>query len=125
MEPTTRMLRFRFDYFDGRPSVYGEWNAALNGAAALTNKTNLRRFAIESLEPASAHGIKVAAECDGHDFVNFSWVCFTHHHIGRTSVVGAEMKTRESITEVYFDGTTRTLPRPADDMQFHYAGFGR
>ena len=122
------MLRWRFDYSDGRPSAVGEWNDTSEGKAAFTSKTNLRRAAVEAYDPAACAGVVTAAECDGWDFVNFGWVAVFDAlalSSGENRVVALALTTREEIVEVGFSGTGSRRARAEDEKKIHYAGFGR
>lgn len=118
-------LRWRFDYSNGRPSAYGEWNDTSEGKAALVTKDNLRRAAIEAYDPAACAGVIVAAECDGWDFVNFAWVSIVSLACPENRVIGLSLTTREEIFEVYFSGSGSRRQRTADEKKLQFAGFGR
>lgn len=120
------MLRWRFDYSDGKPTAFGAWNDTSEGKAALTNKTGLCRAAVEGFDPNACGGIVTLAECDGWDFINFAWVClFDLLGSAANRIVGLSLVTREEVREVLLDGRVSRRIRTEDEKKIHLAGFGR
>lgn len=126
-QPFLYKLRWVFDYFDDKPSVRSVWDDRTEGKAAFTDKTNLRRAAIEVIDNMAR--VRVVAECDGHDFINFEWMVYEKmqwpERLKVTNLRGLRLKTRDMIAEVYKNGEITSRPRPAYDHYYHYAGFGR
>lgn len=139
-------VRWRFD-FHGRASKCGIWNDAggsqdekFGTAAWSTNKTGLSRASVEGevWDPQGGWSGQVVtlAECDGHDFVNFSWQAATPVPYLSTldaikgltitpQIVGLSLETRDEVRQVFVDGSKRTIIKTDADKKIHLAGFGK
>ncbi len=127
------LLRWRFDYSDDKPARYGLWSRSSRNPidmAAFVNKENLRRASIEAKNFVNRDDVRILAECDGWDFVNFQWmaearVSSADSRVTGHRLIGLKLVTRDWFFLVFRDGTMQKVPRPEDDKKFHYAGFGR
>lgn len=119
------MLRWRFDYSDSKPTVYGHWDDDTEGVASRVDKTNLRRASIEMLDPSACAPERCVAECDGWDFVNFEWMRVRIMGTGHAQTVALNLKTRDLVTQVSIRGGVHVRHRLPDEKKTHYAGFGR
>lgn len=137
-------LRWRFD-FAGKASRTGIWNNSggkqdekFGSAAWCVNKEHLVRAAVEGElwdDNGGWTGQTVAlAECDGWDFVNFSWIATTPapFMLGELNqleiagqITGLTLETREHHHVIRVDGSKKIRPRTAADKTIHLAGFGR
>lgn len=136
--PFARMVRWRFDYHDGKPTKVGMWcrPAELQSdMAAFQDKTNLRRAAIEVKEALTAK-VYPLVECDGPEFVNFEWAAGSplavslNKPIGEQKlyhqIIGLTMVTRELRVTVHIDGSEPKVElRSEAEKSIHLAGFGR
>lgn len=138
MEPKTNrryLLRWRFDFGNGRPEKYGQWSrpATRNeDMAAFVNKDGIVRAAIEGKD-IETREVRVLAECDGWDFVNFQWMAEARMGFGAAApgplaahrLVGLKLVTREVELQVNEAGDVHVAARSEEDKKFHYEGFGR
>lgn len=127
-------MRWRFD-FAGRPSVYGKWSSPTITAWD-KQKEGVVRAVVEGKNRADGE-VKVLAECDGHDFVNFKWMVLAATTIKMTGkvmgpipppihgLVGMQLVTREWDYRVFPSGKVERAPRDAAERQINYATFGR
>lgn len=131
------LLRWRFEYADGKPARYGMWSTPANKAdfdsqAWTQNKGAIARAMVEGKDIRTKE-VKVLLDCPGVDFVNFEWnalAAFNPYSIGgacipRTTLAGLQIRSRYAITSVDETGFVEAKPRPPEDMAFHYATFGR
>lgn len=132
-------LRWRLD-FAGKGPKFGIWNDSggkqdekFGSAAWCTNKNGLVRASIEA-ECQQTWKVITVAECDGHDFVNFSWRKATpapfllKHEPTMTiegQLVGCNLETREHLIRVTVDGGKQILKKTEADKKIHLAGFGK
>ena len=121
-------LRWRFDFFDHKPSRMGVWNNSTNletDGAWCVNKTNLRRAAIEG-ESVITWEQRLFLEIAGHDFVNFQWLVVTPVGLGinsggprdgvyRPTIVGLAGISTDFISEIYIDGSYKVRERSEHD----------
>lgn len=119
-------LRWRFEYSDGKPPVYGQWGrqGEKNTQAWCTDKNNLLYACIEAKDLIQKT-VSVVAAVKGEDFLNFSWKARKSLFGGNTEVIGLEILSRDEIVTVLVDGRAFKEPRPKDDYNFHYEGFGK
>ena len=124
------LLRWRFDYLD-RPTKYGQWSrpaTLVSDMAYAQHKEGIVRASVEGKD-VETREVRILAECDGWDFVNFQWMAEfragsdgygSHRH------VGLKLVTRENWIEVYVrGGIVKVVPRTEEDKNFQYAIFGR
>lgn len=119
-------LRWRFDFLN-RPSKFGQWDRdadRLEEKACYQNREGLIRASIEG-KNWRTYEVKILAECDGWDFINFAWraefrgnakTSYTRH-------TGLELWTRDIKKLVLFNGNVVEESRVGDN--YHYATFGR
>ena len=126
-------LRCRFDFADGRPSWFSQWDKSgpqKSDMAAYQNKTGLVRAAIEGKD-VNTRELKVLAECDGHDFCNFEWLAMVvtgaSNPFGtfQGMNVGLVLVTRNERCIVESNGTFRVESRTEAEKKIHLAGYGR
>jgi hypothetical protein len=127
------LLRFVFDYHDGRKPWRSQWDKTgpnqVDSAWAQT-KTNLRSARIEAKDETTRQ-VTVVVECDGHEFVNFEWLAVLGVPLGVKQItaagrnIGAVMVTREKRITVLGDGTAKIEERSEEDKKIHLTGFGR
>lgn len=136
--PFARLVRWRFDYTDHKPTKLGQWCRAGENPvdmAAFQSKENLATASIEVKENLTGK-IKILAECNGADFVNFSWVAgacvgaVATKIVGerqlRGQIIGLTLVTRDVKCTVMIDGTPPKIePRTEAEKAFNYAGFGK
>lgn len=127
-------VRWRFDFLE-KPTRYGYWSRpgdSSGGHAWSVDKAGLLRACIE-VEDKRTWKVYAAAECDGHDFVNFEWVVGTRAPLDpvrpvalEPQVVGMKIHTRENVATVLMDGSKVVVrPRTDDEKAMKLAGFGR
>lgn len=130
------LLRWRFEYNDGKPPKTGMWLQSHDNDPATQawcqNKTNLSRAIIEGKHVATRQVVTLA-ECDGVDFCNFQWRAATMAPASVTGikavtlvgeVIGLELASRDFVIQVLIDGKTTVIARKEEDKSFHYAGYG-
>jgi hypothetical protein len=139
-------VRWRFD-FHGKPTKRGIWNDAggsqdekFGTSAWATNKDGLARAVVEGEVWDDKGGwsdrIVCLAECDGADFVNFSWQAATPVPYLSTldamrgltmsgQIVGLTLETRDHLHQVYVDGSKFIKTKTEADKAIHLAGFGK
>lgn len=121
------LLRWRFDFGNGKPSRMGMWSRPATrreDQAVYVNKTGLVRAAIEAKNIISREVITVA-ECDGHDFITFQWLSSARfsgigYQLLSQNVFGLRLVSRDDFTDAHTDGTLRVTPRPEDQKNFNY-----
>lgn len=129
------LLRWRFDYFDSKPSKFGEWSR--HGASPATqawaqSRENLRRVAIESKHLLTRE-VKVQCYLDGHRFRNLQWIAMAACPMlpkGEVTLqgtnVGLILSSDEDDYFIFADGRITAKKRTAeqnksDDRDMHYA----
>lgn len=123
------LLRWRFDYLN-RTTKIGQWSRGATleqDMAYFQNKEGVIRAAIEGKHQVSRE-VRILAECDGHDFVNFQWMAEFRGNVkggGSSHHTGLKLVTRDFWIEVYARGFQIKKPRTEEDKKFHYATFGR
>jgi hypothetical protein len=120
-------LRWRFDFFDGKPPRCGIWNnsgARDSDGAWCVNKTGLRRAAIEG-ENCQTWETETLWECDGPDFVNFEWMVaapmgmpFGNGEMTiKPTILGLAGVSRDFKDEVFIDGSARRRTRTDEEKK--------
>lgn len=120
------LLRWRFDYVD-RPSRWGQWARAATletDMAYYQNREGLVRACIEAKDQVTRE-VKTIVECDGHDYVNFSWMAEYRGGTGETHHLGLMMTTREKHVKAFAIGKVVVEDRTDEDKKYNYATFGR
>lgn len=104
--------------------------------AAFQDKTNLRSASIEVKEALTTKRY-ILVECDGHDFVNFSWVAgspvgtalngsLKQERTLRSQIVGLTLVTRDLKVTALIDGSyPQIVPRSDGEKSMNLAGFGK
>jgi hypothetical protein len=129
-----RRLRWRFDFVN-KPSKVGYWSRPGDqhgGHAWSVDKTGLLRAAIEAEDTRTWKEL-VAAECDGHDFINFEWIGGTTAPMAplrpvtlEPQIIGMRLHTREKVFSVMmFSTQVHVRDRTEEEKRAHLAGFGR
>lgn len=131
----TYLLRWRFDYFDSKPSKFGEWSR--HGASPATqawsqSRDSLRRVAIESKHLLTRE-VKVQCYLDGHRYRNLQWLAMAACPmipIGEVKLqetnVGLILSSDEDDFIIFSDGRILAKKRTeqqnkSDDKDMHYA----
>ena len=124
------LLRWRFDFSD-KPAKYGMWSQTATrdeDKASFVNTTGLVRASVEGKD-ITTREVKVLAECDGHDYVLFKWnAAFISHgsfSAGRQVLTGLKLMTRDLELDVFPSGEVKVEARPQEDLNYHYAAFGK
>jgi len=126
------LLRWRFDYTDSKVSKFGGWSRSGETKelqAWCTSKTNLLRACIEGKNIATRE-IKTFAECDGQNFVNFSWFAgavgspfMKGNTTLKSQILGLTLTTRNHSATVQVDGGVRVKPLNEEEKKVNLAGF--
>lgn len=134
IESRTYFLRWRFDYIDRREPKTSPWERSSHIESEMAyrqNREGLIRAAIEAKELRSKD-IRILAECDGHDFINFQWMAvsfcpveFTGEHELRNMTIGLKLVTRDYEYQVYINGDVVKSIRTEAEKGIHFATFGR
>lgn len=128
-------IRWRFDFLNNKTMRCGYWSRAGDahgGHAWSVDKTHLLRACIE-VEDKRTWKVYAAAECDGHNFVNFEWVAGTRAPLNpvrpvalEPQIVGMKLVTRDNVATVLMDGSPVVVrARTSDEKAMNLAGFGR
>lgn len=137
------LLRWRFEYKDGKPPKYGMWSAAPKkddyANQAWCHNSNVA-FAIVEGKNIATKEVKPVVVCAGDDFVNFEIIALAltpalalkrlrekkiTELTPPTLFAGISLRTRYEVLEVFETGDINRRPRPPEDMDFNYATFGR
>lgn len=121
------LLRWRFDFSDGKPSRFGMWSRPATrreDMAAYVNKTGLTRAAIEAKHIITREIVTVA-ECDGHDFITFQWLSSARfsgigHQLLSQQVYGLRLVSRDNFYDATVNGALNIVARPEDQKNFNY-----
>jgi len=127
-------LRWRFD-FAGRPPKWGKWSSPGNSnetKASHQNAEGLVRASIEGKNVFNPGDVRILAECNGQDFVNFQWsaIAITPAMFKGTvkpvhALVGMKLLTRDELIEVAATGEIAKRPRTDGEKRINFATFGR
>ena len=125
-------LRCRFDFADGRPPWFSQWNKSgpnNSDMACYQNKNGLVRASIEG-KHIQTREFRVFAECDGHDFCNFEWLAAVAAPLGTVGKlqgtnIGLVLVMRNVRCTVEMNGETRLDQRSEAEKKVHLAGYGR
>jgi len=123
------LLRWKFEFFDHKPSRCGSWSLPATRAqdtAAFVDKTNLRAAVIEGKNRETKE-IKTVLVLDGHDFANFQWLSEARFGGGGVaySVRGLRAVSRDYNFDVLNDGEIVKTIRTEQEKKYHYEGFGK
>lgn len=126
-------LRWRYDFKDGRVRL-GMWNDSgkhRTNQAWANSGEGLIRAAIEAKDLATRK-IKVAAECDGHNFRNFQWLALSKMPgmmsgtaTLTTHNVGLRIMTADTAVDVYIDGQIKKRPLTDGEKNINFATYGK
>jgi len=124
-------LRWRFEYFDGKPARRGPWDRSSNSPdemAAFVSKENLAAALIEG-EDMTSWEVTVLAEVTGADFCNFEWIAGAAYGLSSGGMyyelLGLKIRARDKVISVLRDGSVTEADRPETDKKFHLAGYGK
>ena len=125
-------LRWRFEYTDGKPPKYGQWDRhgdRPEDQAWSQDKINLARAVIEAKGPK---GIVQVAEMPGQDFMNFAWHAFRNAPIlirgvskEVCTISGLMVVGRYTRISVFKNGTVEEEKTPESYHRLELAGYGR
>jgi len=128
-------LRWRFEYSDGKPPKYGQWDRhgdIETDQAWRQDKTNLLYACIEGKDNRTKD-IQIFHRCLGADFVNFNWIATAS--VGGLKVGGAVTPTPRIVGlmlidriekhQVYSGGIIESFAHGIDYSIEQLAGFGR
>lgn len=126
-------LRYRFDYWDGKPSKVGKWNHSGEHAANqawCADKTGLAWVFIEAknIETGQAKNV---VECPGQDFRFLQWRALRGVHLKNVSTpsptinIGLVLWTARTKIFVYRYGKIETEELTEHEQNYHYAAYGR
>jgi hypothetical protein len=127
-------LRWRFEYSDGKPPKYGQWDRHGDFAsdqAWSQDKTNLLYACIEA-KGSTSREVKVIHRCPGADFVNFNWIATASAPLNLKGsitpiprIVGLMLIDRKQKHQFFSSGATDTFDHGKDYGVEHLTGFGR
>lgn len=110
MGPEKYLLRWRYEYKDGKPPLYGQWSpGGKEGAARLADQTNLDRAMIEAKDIVK-RDVFTLLECDAAEFIKFEWVTLQSVfmggkiQMGPRRVVGLRILTKYGNMEAFTSG---------------------
>lgn len=126
------LLRWRFEYSDGKPPRYGMWSQPAvnpNETAAFTNKQNLAFAMIEGRHSITRED-KIFAATEGANFCNFQWVAEAHFFpFGgsggqlQQNVIGMKLITRYEEISVFASGEILQDARSIEDQKVNLAAY--
>jgi hypothetical protein len=124
------LLRWRFEYADGKAPKYGMWSHPGKSPvdmAAFQTKANLAFAMIEGRHSVSRED-KILAVCPGDDFCNFQWVAEAHFNpfgggVTQQNVVGMKLVSRYDEVTVFASGRVTQDARTAEDQKYNYASY--
>jgi hypothetical protein len=124
------LLRWRFEYADGKATKYGMWShpgASPADMAVYQTKQGLALAMIEGRHSATKED-KILAVCPGDDFCNFQWVAEAHFNpfgggVTQQNVVGMKLVSRYDEVTVFASGRVTQDARTLEDQQFNYASY--
>lgn len=116
-------LRWRFQYADGKPDVYGQWNGTAIAAWSV-DKTNLLYALIEG-EKFGHWTQKVLVRVPGQIFATAKWVAGTSVLMGGgdvkstpAEIVGLTLQTNDEAITAFIDGSVSRRALSAADRKF-------
>jgi hypothetical protein len=126
-------LRYRFDYFDGKPSKIGKWNHSGNHIAnqAWSVDTKNLSWAFIEAKKIETGEIKKIVECPGQDFRFFQWRAIRSVHLKNVSApsatinIGLVMWTRTKKIFSYRYGVVEIEDLSDWDSNHNFAAYGR
>jgi hypothetical protein len=121
------LIRWRFDFSDGRSSRMGMWSnpsTKREDMAAYVNKTNLLRASIEAKNFVTRE-ISTLFECAGPDFVTFQWLSTARfsgigNQLISQNVNGLRLVSRDNFNDIFVDGSFKVTARPENQKNFNY-----
>ena len=121
------LLRWRFDYFDGKASRWGMWSRPATrreDMAAYVSKVNLHRAVIEA-KNIETREVFTVAECAGADFQNFQWLSSARfsgvgNQLISQSVYGLRLISRNQFIEATVTGGLNIIDRTEEEKNFNY-----
>lgn len=120
-------LRWRYDYLD-KPSRCGVWSRPADhvGDMAAFNNKGIVVAALIEAQDVHTDAVRVVAECQGADFVNFEWIAATvGYDAAYSKIMGLTLVTRNERCSVYVDGSASVTKRSDDDKRLNLATFGK
>lgn len=126
-------LRFRFEYSDGKPTVFGKWNDTNKHAkkqAWSINRHGLCRAIIEARNVATGE-IKAVVDCPGSDYRFMQWRAVRSINLKSlsdttlTRNIGLVMWTTNKKILVYAWGKIELQDLSEEDQKFNFAAYGR
>jgi len=125
------LLRWRFEYSDGKPPKYGMWSqpaVSEKDTAAFTSKANLAFAMIEGRHSITRVD-SILAVVPGADYCNHQWIAEAHFSpFGnggqlQQNIIGMKLQSRYDETSVLASGVVTQDARTTEDMNFNYAAY--
>ena len=131
-------LRYRFEYFDNKPTVFGKWNHSGNhpsNQAWTQKREGLSRVIIEAKDIVT-NEIKTIVDCPGQDYRLLQWIAagflgsrqLKNAGSGVTPMtrnIGISLWTSEKKIAVFNNGVVHVENLNDHDKKYHFATYGR
>ena len=129
------VLRWGFDYLDGKPSRCGQWNRSGPNPIdyAMYHAKNVKWAFIEAM-PITGGQVLRLVEVSGQDFRNFQWQGMAKVPVtmaGRlevrlpTSVIGLSVLGRDKKFTINIDGKMEAIDLTAAEKKINFAIYGK
>jgi len=131
-------LRYRFEYFDGKPTVFGKWDHSGDHAAnqAWTQKRDgLARVIIEGKHNVTKETVSIV-DCSGQDYRMLQWIAAGFlgsrqlKNCGNgitpaTRNIGLALWTADKKIAVFNNGVVHVEELNEQEKKYHFATYGR
>jgi hypothetical protein len=131
-------LRYRFEYYDGKPSVSGKWDSSGEHPAnqAWTQKREgLARVIIEGKHHITKE-VETIVDCSGQDYRMLQWIAagfFSRRQLNKagngitplTRNIGMALWTSDKKIAVFNNGVVHIEELNDSERKYHFATYGR